>query len=61
MPSDEVERGLRLDRHDLGAEPAKRRDAVADMGADIEHQIAGLHEVGVERVHRHGRPRWCQP
>ena len=34
------EGGLRLDRHHLGAETAKRGDAVADMGADIEHQIA---------------------
>ena len=25
----------------LRAEPAKRGDAVADMGADVEHQIAG--------------------
>ena len=32
--------GLRLDRDDARAEPAERGDAVADMGADIEHQIA---------------------
>ena len=46
---------LRLDRHDAGAKPAKRRDAVADMGADVEHQVAGLHELGVEPVHRRAR------
>ena len=34
------QRGLRLDGDHAGAEPAERGDAVADMGADIEHQIA---------------------
>ena len=37
--------GLRLDRDHLRAEPAERGDAVADMGADVEHQIAGLDEA----------------
>ena len=34
------QRRLRLDRDDARAEPAERGDAVADMGADIEHEIA---------------------
>src|SRR6476661_6794220 len=36
------QRRLRLDRHHAGAETAKDGDAVADMGADIEHEIAGV-------------------
>ena len=39
------QRGLRLDRDDARAKPAKRGNAVADMGADVEHQIAGRHEA----------------
>ena len=52
MLSVEGQRGLRLDRDHPGAEPAERGDAVADMGADVEHQIAALDELPVQRVHR---------
>ena len=37
--------GLRLDRDHAGAEPAKGRDAVAHMGADIEHEVAAFDEL----------------
>src|SRR5215211_9299585 len=45
------QRRLRLDRHHARAEPLKYRGAVADMSADIEYEIAGLHELGVELLH----------
>src|SRR5918912_1335047 len=34
--------GLRLQRHDPGAEAAEGGNAVADVGADIECEVAGL-------------------
>ena len=43
---------LRLERDDARAEPAEGRDAVADMGADVEGEVAGLQEARIERVHR---------
>ena len=39
------QRRLRLDRDHPRAEPAERRDAVADMRADVEHEIAALDEA----------------
>ena len=51
--------GLRLDRDDARAQPAERGDAIADMGADVEHQIAGPDEAAIEPVHRRG-PRACR-
>jgi hypothetical protein len=33
------------------AEPAECRGAVADMGADVEHEVAGLHELSVQPLH----------
>ena len=34
--------------------PSRRKlpGAIADMGADVEGEIAGAHEAGVERIHR---------
>ena len=46
------QRRLRLDRDHPCTEPAKGGDAVADMGADVEHQIARPHELAIEAVHR---------
>ena len=43
--------GLRLEGDDTGAEAAEGGDAVADMGADVEGEIAGFDETGIERVH----------
>ena len=40
------QRRLRLDRHHARAEPAKDGDTVADMGADVEHEIAGRSRTG---------------
>ena len=37
---------LRLDRHHARAETAKDGDTVADMGADVEHEIARLSRTG---------------
>src|SRR5262249_21245345 len=45
------ERGLRLDRDHVRAEPTEDRDPVADMGADVEHQVARLHETPIECLH----------
>ena len=42
---------LRLDRDHPGAEPAECGNAVADMRADVEHQIAALDEAAIEPVH----------
>ena len=47
-------RPLRLDRDDSGAEPAERGNTIADMCADIEHQISGSNEIAIEPVHRRG-------
>ena len=41
---------LRLERDDAGAEAPEGRDAVADMGADVEGEIAGLQEARIERT-----------
>ena len=49
---------LRLDRDDPRAQPAERGDAVADMGADVEHQIS----AAGRSCHRAGpspRPASC--
>ena len=54
QPEHRDQRRLRLDRDHPRAEPPERGDAVADMGADIEHQIAGSHEAAIEPVHRRG-------
>src|SRR4051812_19020804 len=43
--------GLRLEGDDAGAEAAEGGDAVADMGADVEGEIAGFDEAAIERVH----------
>jgi hypothetical protein len=36
--------GLRLQGDDPRAEAAEGGDAVADMGADVEGEVAGFHE-----------------
>ena len=46
---------LRLDRDDTGAEPPEARRAVADMGADVEGEVAGAEEPPVEGIEC-GRP-----
>src|ERR1700674_3916872 len=46
------ERRLRLDRDDAGTEPAERRDPVADMGPDVEHQVVRGDEATVQSIHR---------
>ena len=43
---------LRLDGNDAGAQAAKGADTVADMGADIEHQVARPDELPIKRRHR---------
>src|SRR5580704_17138080 len=43
---------LRLDRDDPRAESAERSDAVADMAADIEHEIAACDEAPVMAIER---------
>ena len=43
---------LRLQRHHARAEPAEAADAVADMAADVEGEIARPHEARVQRIHR---------
>ena len=49
--------GLRLERDHTRAEPAEGRDAVADMGADVEGEIACA-----ERTAHRARPwRGCAP
>ncbi len=45
------QRRLRLDRYHARAEPAKDGDTVADMCADIEHEVAGVHETAIEPIH----------
>src|SRR5712691_886476 len=46
------EQRLRLDGDDARAEPPECGDAVADVRADVEHQIAGLDESCIEAIHR---------
>ena len=46
------ERRLRLRHHDARAEPAKRGDAVADMAADVEHEVAAPDIAGIDRIER---------
>ena len=43
---------LRLQRHHARAEPAEAAGAVADMGADVEGEVARAQEAGVQRIHR---------
>src|SRR5262245_20250192 len=45
------QRRLRLDRDDARAEAAERRDAVTDMGADVEDEIARPDETAIQPVH----------
>jgi hypothetical protein len=42
-----VQRRLRLDGHDPRAQPAKHGDPVADMGADIEHEVVRPDELRI--------------
>jgi len=42
---------LRLDSDDTRAQPAECGDTIADMGADIEYEIAAPYEAAVEPVH----------
>jgi hypothetical protein len=42
---------LRLDCNDARTQPPERGDAIADMGADVEHQIVRPHELAIEMVH----------
>ena len=42
---------LRLERDDPRANAAEAADAVADMAADVEGELAGLEEARIERVH----------
>jgi hypothetical protein len=51
------QRGLRLDRDDVRAEPTPRADAVADVGAEIEAEVARPDQPRVERVHDREAPR----
>ena len=44
--------GLRLERDHACAEAAEGGDPIAHMGADIEGEVAGLEEAGIERIHR---------
>ncbi len=50
------EQRLGFDGDDAGAEPPERGDAVADVRADVEHQIAGLDESCIEAIHRGAAP-----
>ena len=43
---------LGLEGNDAGAQPAEGCDAVSDVGADIESEIAGPDEAPVQPVHR---------
>lgn len=42
--------GLRLDGNDPGIQPAQARDTIPDMGADVEHEITGSHELAQQRI-----------
>jgi hypothetical protein len=39
---------LRLERDDAAAERREAADVITGVGADVEHEIAGLHELSVE-------------
>jgi len=43
---------LGLESDDASAQPAEGRDAVADVGADVEGEIAGPDKASVQPVHR---------
>ena len=55
QPDDARRPRLRLERDDARAEAAEGRDAVADMGADVEGEIAGSEET----AHRAHPSRRC--
>ena len=57
QPQDPHQSRLRLDRDHARAEAAEARDAVADMRADIEGEIAGMDELAIEPVHRRAARR----
>jgi hypothetical protein len=38
---------LRLNGDDTRTKPAKRSDAIADMCADVEYEIAGSDEIAI--------------
>jgi hypothetical protein len=42
---------LWFDGYDTTADPTKCGSPVADMSADVEDQIAGPYEMGIEPVH----------
>ena len=44
--------GLGLDGDDAGAEASEGGHAIADMGADVEDEVAPSDELRMERVHR---------
>jgi hypothetical protein len=45
-------RPLRLDCDNARAQPAKRGHTIADMRADVEHQISRPDEAAIESIHR---------
>ena len=47
-------RVLRFNRDDPRAKPAKRGDAIADMGADVEYQVTWPDELAIEPIHCRG-------
>ena len=49
-------RWLRLDGDDARTQPMERSDAIADMCADVEYQIARPDEVAMESVHCRSPP-----
>src|SRR6185369_16723862 len=46
--------GLRFRRHNLRAQPPERGDAITDMRADVEYEIAGSNEAAIEPIHGRG-------
>ena len=49
--------GLRLERDHAAAERGERAGAVADVRADVEHEVARLRELAVEPLHAPLAPR----
>ena len=47
---------MRLDRDHAGAEAIKAAGVIADMGADVERQIARAEEQGIVQAQRAGAP-----
>ena len=56
QPESPHHRPLRLDRDDTRAQPAERGDAITNMRANVEYQIARPDEVAIKSVHRRSPP-----